>query len=217
MLMRVFRVMKTTYALLDPQNEPRAVNAGTHIAVLGYADSDVFIHFGLSTETSTRFSLILRDMQIEDKVENLPITVPLELARTVADDYRWSESDLARRVQKYYERLVNQGLIESIDSPYSPQCDICHSWLVHCACCQIAKCPSECDGYSLPTWRTCAIGSYFFSFSDICAECANGGATCMCQAVWTCHSVRIAHTLMSVSTAEARASATTALKKNQKM
>ncbi|KAG0697121.1 hypothetical protein DFH29DRAFT_164478 [Suillus ampliporus] len=206
MLMKIFRVMKTTYALLDPQNEPRSVNAGKHIATFGCAGSEVFIHFGLSTETSTRFAIVLRDMQIEDKVQNLRILVPLELVPTVADirDFvlarlqttleifcNETECELARQVwepvqvQKYHAHLLDRGVIESIDSPDLPRCDLCRSWLYYCGCCRIARCPFSCDGY--PPWRKCAIGPCIFYFDGNCAECAVGGATqCVCQALWGC-------------------------------
>ncbi|KAG1728149.1 uncharacterized protein EDB91DRAFT_865479 [Suillus paluster] len=147
-LMKLFRVMKTIYRLLDPQNEPSRVHEGKHIAIFGYADSEEMSEssvlsslFHISTQTSPRFALLSRDMQIEDRVQNLHIPVPLELVPVVTNicnfalarsqisgDTDEPECDVAHQVwqrvqiQKYHERLLKSGSTDSPDD--DPQCTL---------------------------------------------------------------------------------------------
>ncbi|KAG0694222.1 hypothetical protein DFH29DRAFT_960977 [Suillus ampliporus] len=215
-LLKLFRVMKTIYKLLDPQNEPSSVHEGNHTATFGYTDSEamsessmlssLFMHFRLSTQTSPRFALVSRDMQIEDMAQNLRIPVPLELVPVVTDicDFALARSqisgdkdkpewDLACQVwkrvqiQKYHERLLRSGLIENIDSLDDPTCDLCQSELRQCRTCHIAMCPSYLciDSLAGMDLRWCDGGPCWYK--DICIECANAsGTTCMCGDSWTC-------------------------------
>jgi hypothetical protein len=121
--MKIFRIMKMVYHMLDPPNEPSAITEVDHIATLGYAVvlqkkpeppilSSVIIHFRLSTESVTRFALLLHDMQIEDKVYDMRIPVPGELASDMMDIYDF----VIARSQK--------SLISSCDSDYWAECDL---------------------------------------------------------------------------------------------
>ncbi|KAG2123875.1 hypothetical protein BD769DRAFT_1432899 [Suillus cothurnatus] len=95
MIVKLFRIMKTIYGLLDPQNEPSGIHEGKHTASFGYEDSEetressvlssLFIHFGLSSQTSPRFAIISPSMQIEDLTQGSRIPVPPELVPTVKD------------------------------------------------------------------------------------------------------------------------------------
>lgn len=95
MIVKLFRIMKTVYVLLDPQNEPSGIHEGKHTATFGYEDSEetskssvlssLFIHFGLSSQTSPRFAIISPSMQIEDLTQGSRIPVPPELVQTVTD------------------------------------------------------------------------------------------------------------------------------------
>ncbi|KAG2121608.1 hypothetical protein DEU56DRAFT_94618 [Suillus clintonianus] len=191
---KIFRVMKAVYHMLDPPNEPSDINEVNHIATLGYAVlqekpeptilSSVVIHFRLSTESVTRFAILLHHMQIEDKVHDVRIRVPSELTPDVMDIYdfvfamsqkllispldfdRWTESDLARRVskqlqaQKYHKRLLLQEGDGAVDIARlrsdSSRCSICDSNLIHCNSCQVASCEShECRGLSDPPFARC--------------------------------------------------------------
>lgn len=95
MIVKLFRIMKAIYGLLDPQNEPSGIHEGKHTATFGYENSEasdessvlssLFIHFGLSSQTSPRFAIILPSMQIEDMTQGSRIPVPSELVPTVTD------------------------------------------------------------------------------------------------------------------------------------
>jgi hypothetical protein len=95
MIVKLFRIMKTIYGLLDPQNEPSGIHEGKHTASFGYEDSEetressvlssLFIHFGLSSQTSPRFAIISPSMQIEDLTQGSRIPVPPELVPSVKD------------------------------------------------------------------------------------------------------------------------------------
>lgn len=95
MIVKLFRIMKTVYGLLDPQNEPSGIHEGKHTATFGYEDSEetsessvlssLFIHFGLSSQTSPRFAVLLPSMQIEDLTQGSRIPIPPELIPTVTD------------------------------------------------------------------------------------------------------------------------------------
>lgn len=183
------------YRMLDPSNEPSAITEVGHIATLGYAVvlqekpeppvlSSAIIHFRLSTESVTRFALLLHNMQIEDKVYDVRIPVPDELASDMMDIYDfvivrsqklltssgdsgyWAECDLARKVskqlqvQKYCERLLRQESDGTIDivgfQSDTSQCPICDSSIIHCNSCQAASCESrDCRGYSDPPFARC--------------------------------------------------------------
>lgn len=96
MRMHTYRVMKAVYHMLDPSNEPiSTVDEVNNIATLEYAVSQektgppeissLVIHLRLSTQTDTRFDVMLRDMQIEDKVENTRVSLPGELTPLLTD------------------------------------------------------------------------------------------------------------------------------------
>lgn len=96
MRMHIYRVMKAVYHTLDPSNEPiSTVDEVNHIATLEYAVSQektgppeilsLVIHLRLSTQTDTCFDVVLRDMQIEDKVENACVSLPGELTPVLMD------------------------------------------------------------------------------------------------------------------------------------
>ncbi|KAG1744963.1 uncharacterized protein EDB91DRAFT_169583 [Suillus paluster] len=191
MRMNIFRVMKTVYRMLDSPNEPSTVGEGKHIATLGYAGSQekpgppdlssLVIHFRLSTQTVTHFVVVFCDQQIEDRVQNVCISVPCELTPIMTDIYEFvaarsissrglnpaEECDLAHRiwkqlqVEKYHKRLLQQGVVSDIDiafsRPGSPRCPICDSNLIHCNSCQVASCESnECRGSSEPPLARCS-------------------------------------------------------------
>src|SRR6267154_2645345 len=101
MRFKIFRIMKTIYRMLDPQNEPSSVNEGKHIATFGYAisqksgpgpsglrlpvPSSEVIHFRLSTQSVTRFALLFVSMQIEDTVRDALVPVPGEITADMMD------------------------------------------------------------------------------------------------------------------------------------
>ncbi|KAG1727775.1 uncharacterized protein EDB91DRAFT_1163201 [Suillus paluster] len=191
---KIFRIMKTIYHMLHPSHEPSMINEAKHIATLGYAVSQekpgppilssVVIHFRLSTESVTRFAILLHDMQIEDKVHDVRIPIPDELKSDMMDVYdfvsarsqkvvisshdsdNWAECKLARKVskqlqvQKYHERLLQQegdGAVDIIGlRSDSSRCSICDSNLIHCNNCQVASCEShDCRGSSDPPFAQC--------------------------------------------------------------
>lgn len=90
----------------------------------------------------------------------------------------------------------------------------------------------SCMRCGLPGWRGC--NNTLCWSQTICAECASGGVTCLCQGVWACdhaqsiiqtssfavraatgRSVALALMSMSIKNATARTSAMTAPKKSQ--
>jgi hypothetical protein len=88
--------MKAVYHMLDPSNEPiSTLDEVNHIATLEYAVSQekigppdissLVIRLRLSTQTDTRFDVVLRDMQIEDKVESTRVSLPSELTPVLMD------------------------------------------------------------------------------------------------------------------------------------
>ncbi|KAG0692736.1 hypothetical protein DFH29DRAFT_967817 [Suillus ampliporus] len=194
-LLKLFRVMKTIYKL--------------HTATFGYTDSEamsessmlssLFMHFRLSTQTSPRFALVSRDMQIEDMAQNLRVSVPLELVPVVTDicDFALARSQISgdkdkpewdpacqvwKRVQirqKYHERLLRSGSIENIDTLDDPTCDLCQSDLHQCRTCHIAMCPS--DG--------CIDSLADMDCGGVTKDPAGikiSALTCMCGDVWIC-------------------------------
>jgi len=70
MYMNIFRIMKTICCMLDPSNEPPSAYEVNHTATLEYALShkkplvlsSIFIHFRLSNEIDTRFTVVCRDI-----------------------------------------------------------------------------------------------------------------------------------------------------------
>jgi hypothetical protein len=133
--MNIFRVMKAVYHLLDPAIEPSTVDDTKHIATLEYTVSQTkpgrpgllsaVIHFRLSTEIVTRFSVMFCEMQIEDKVQNMCIPVPRELEPVMMNIYEFilkrsaiksipaSECDLAHRIWKGLQVEVRANLYTS--------------------------------------------------------------------------------------------------------
>jgi hypothetical protein len=106
--MHIYRVMKAVYHLLDPSNEPiSTVDEVTHIATLEYAVSQektgppeissLVIHLRLSTQTDTRFDVVLQDMQMEDKVEKACVSLPGELTPVLMDISAFVRSFVFRR------------------------------------------------------------------------------------------------------------------------
>ncbi|OAX42110.1 hypothetical protein K503DRAFT_408783 [Rhizopogon vinicolor AM-OR11-026] len=93
MHMHIYRIMKATYHIFDPSNEPSSAYETNNTATLGYTISQeeprvsgIFIHFRLYQETDMRFTVVLRDIteddmlfQIEDKVQGVCIPAPQEL------------------------------------------------------------------------------------------------------------------------------------------
>ncbi|KAG2133280.1 hypothetical protein DEU56DRAFT_417602 [Suillus clintonianus] len=196
MRMNIYRVMKAVYHMLDPSNEPSStVDEVKHIATLEYTAlqekpgppdiSNLFIHLRLSTEIDTRFTVVCRDMQIEDKGENVCISLPSELTPVIMDisgfvrefvfrrpTIEWKPASEIRfcnmvwqelQAEKYHQRVsqhrqeVGGGTdLDTIVPQRCSMCSICTSSLTHCNSCQVASCRSlRCRGSSEPPLARC--------------------------------------------------------------
>lgn len=108
MRMNIYWIMKGVYHMLDPSNEPSSTTDEVkHIATLEYTISQenagppdissLVIHLRLSTQTDTRFDVVLRDMRIEDKVENVCVSLPGELTPVLMDISEFVREFVLRR------------------------------------------------------------------------------------------------------------------------
>lgn len=188
MRIHIYRVMKAVYHMLDPSNEPiSTVDEVNHIATLEYADSQehtgppeissLVIHLRLSTQTDTRFDVVLRDMQIEDKVEGACVSLPGELTPVLTDistfvrefvfrrsAIKWkpaSDCSFGNRVwqqiqaEKYHQRVSQQEAATGTLAT-TGFCSLCSSSLLHCKSCRVASCLSpHCRGSSEPPVVRC--------------------------------------------------------------
>ncbi|OJA19396.1 hypothetical protein AZE42_11563 [Rhizopogon vesiculosus] len=133
-----FQLMKSAYSLLDPPNEPSTISEGKHIAILEYElsqeklghpdPSSLVIHFRLSIQSATHIAVVLRDKQIEDKMQNVRISVPSEVTWAMTNIYKFvvarsnfpagsisaDECDIARRVWKQVQSEVRAYPYSSI-------------------------------------------------------------------------------------------------------
>ncbi|KAG1878422.1 hypothetical protein C8R48DRAFT_283205 [Suillus tomentosus] len=187
MRFNVYRVMKAVYHVLDPSNEPSStIDEVKHIATLEYAVSQekegpleissLIIHLRLSTQTDTRFDVVLHDMQIEDKVENTCILLPEELSPALMDISRFvrefvirrsaikwkpaSDCSFGRRIwdqmqeEKYHQRVSQQETAGGTDTS-GIGCSSCP--IGHCKSCKVISCRSaNCRASCEPPIVRCA-------------------------------------------------------------
>jgi len=175
----IFQLMKSAYSLLDPPNVPSTIGEGKHIAILEYElsqekpghpdPSSLVIHFRLSTQSATHIAVMFCDKQIEDKMQNVRISIPSEVTWATTDIYEFvvarsnfpaglnsvDECDIARRVWKqvqaecYHKHLLELGGHTGLQ-PGDSLCSLCYANVLHCDSCQRASCESyECSGYSI--------------------------------------------------------------------
>ncbi|KAG1848295.1 hypothetical protein DFJ58DRAFT_472057 [Suillus subalutaceus] len=188
MRMNIYWVMKAVYHMLDPSNEPSSTTDEVkHIATLEYTVSQenagspdvssLVIHLRLSTETDTHFDVMLRDMQIEDKVENVCVSLPGELTPVLMDISEFVREFVLRRsaikrepgasdcsfggwiwqkmqAEKYRQRVSQQ---EVVGVKKTGRCPLCRHGLIDCKSCHVASCRSlGCHGSSKPPLARCA-------------------------------------------------------------
>lgn len=188
MRMNIYWVMKAVYHMLDPSNEPSSTTDEVkHIATLEYTVSQenaglpdvssLIIHLRLSTQTDTRFDVVLRDMQIEDKVENVCVSLPGELTPVLMDISEFVREFVLRRsaikwkpasdcsfggriwqqmqAEKYRQRVLQQEVV-GVKKINLSGCPLCCSSLIDCKSCQVASCRSlSCRGSSNPPLAQC--------------------------------------------------------------
>ncbi|KAG1733996.1 hypothetical protein EDB19DRAFT_1182449 [Suillus lakei] len=167
MQMNVFRVMKTAYHMLYPSDEPSTIDdissrGGLRIEYAfseenpGPPDlSSLVIHVN-------RFSVLFRDMQIQDNWrDNVCVSVPSELKPVIMDIYEFALARIWKQLQveRYHQRVSQQQVPGGTDTRLPPafwKCSICASNLIHCNSCQVASCESrDCRGSREPPLAWC--------------------------------------------------------------